>query len=46
MRNPGTDGNRYVMNINPQLLENMANRFPHMPDFAWISHKLSLNVKM
>ncbi len=24
------------------LLENMTNRFPHIPDFAWISHALPL----
>ncbi len=24
------------------LLENMTNRFPHTPDFAWISHALPL----
>ncbi len=24
------------------LLENMTNRFPHIPDFAWISHVLPL----
>ena len=26
-----------------RLLENMTDRFPHMPDFAWISHALPLN---
>ncbi len=25
-----------------QLLENMTDRFPHIPDFAWISHALPL----
>ena len=24
------------------MLENMTNRFPHIPDFAWISHALPL----
>ncbi len=27
-----------------KLLENMTNRFPHIPDFAWISHALPLNT--
>ncbi len=26
------------------LLENMTNRFPHTPDFAWISHALPLKA--
>ncbi len=26
------------------LLENMTNRFPHIPDFAWIYHALPLNL--
>ena len=26
------------------LLENMTNRFPHIPDFAWISHALPLKI--
>ncbi len=25
------------------LLENMTNRLPHIPDFAWISHALPRN---
>ncbi len=27
------------------LLENMTDRFPHIPDFAWISHALPLKYK-
>ncbi len=28
------------------LLENMTNRFPHIPDFAWISHALPLKIDL
>ena len=28
------------------LLENMTNRFPHIPNFAWISHALPLKLRM
>ncbi len=48
MRNPGTDGNLNIMNINKfhhftwNVLKNMTNRFPHIPDFAWVSHVLPL----
>ncbi len=50
MREPGSDGNLDVMffrsivhHFTWNLLENMTNRFPHIPDFAWISHALPLN---
>ncbi len=69
MRNPGTDSNFFIRNINNlmmvdppkngikqkdlrsivlhftcKLLENMTNMFPHIPDFAWISHTLPLTL--
>ncbi len=31
-----------VHNFTWKLLKNMTDRFPHIPDFAWISHALPL----
>ncbi len=51
MREPGSDGNLNVMffknfqmihHFTWKLLEIMMDRFPHIPDFAWISHALPL----
>ncbi len=36
------EGHHFTMN----LLENMTNRFPHIPDFAWVSHALPLQQKI
>ena len=67
MREPGSDGNLYVMffkknqiiclmtlltnfeegqtfKITWKLLEKMTDTFPHIPDFAWISHALPRNI--
>ena len=45
MREPGSDGNLNVMFYKKFqiILENMTNRFPLIPNFAWISHALPLN---
>ncbi len=32
----------FVHHFTWNLLKNMTNRFPHIPDFAWISHALPL----
>ena len=49
MREPGSDGNLNLMFFKKNsdntwnLLENMTDRFPYIPDFAWISHAWPLN---
>ncbi len=37
-------GRSIVHHFRWNLLENMTNRFLHIPDFAWISHALPLKV--
>ncbi len=33
-----------IYHFTRKLLENMTDRFPHIPDFAWISHALPLKT--
>ncbi len=35
---------KIVYHFTWKLLENMTDRFPHIADFAWISHALPLKV--
>ena len=39
-------GRSIVHHFRWNLLENMTNRFLHIPDFAWISHALPLKAPM
>ena len=47
MRESGSDGNlnvTFFKNFWIISLENMTDRFPHIPDFGWISHASPLNL--
>ena len=44
MLNPLSAVSIIVHHFTLNLLENMANRFQHIPDFAWISHALPLKT--
>ena len=35
---PAASGSFFLSPDKKNLLENMTNRFPHLPDFTWISH--------